>query len=52
MFLACCNKNPTLSAEHTTYVWASLDKAKMLMKFKEKQLVLDEAITFLRRSKQ
>ncbi len=47
LFLARCDADPVLSAEHVAYEWAGLEKAKDLLHFKGGQDAITAASEFL-----
>lgn len=49
LFLARCDIDPKISPEHKAFVWVNIDKAKELIRFKEKIKSLEEAYAFLKK---
>ena len=49
LFLALCDANPILSAEHTEYRWADAEEAKKLLQFKGGKDAITRANEFLRK---
>ena len=48
LFLAFCNEEPLLSAEHTEYRWVDVKEAKKLLFFDEKKKLIDGAYKRIR----
>lgn len=49
LFLALCDANPILSAEHTEYRWADAEEARKLLQFRGGQDAITRASEFLLR---